>query len=210
MGLDQIATAHDNARLCCTEQFIARARHQIEPCRDRSRRGLLTAAHQDVIGQKRARTLVLVEQQTMLVGQGGKLPRAHFLVKALDAIVGRMDLEDHGRIGRDGALVVEGVRLVRGAHLNHAGVRLRHDIGHAEAAAMTSGIRKLPPISTSSPRLTITSLPAAWVASTSSTAAALLLTTSASSAPVSERMSCAACSLRDPREQVSTLYSSVL
>lgn len=136
----------------------------------------------------------------MLVGQGGKLPRAHLLVKTLDAIVGRMNLEDHGRFGRDGALVVAQMRAVGGADLDELGAE----------AAMTSGIRKLPPISTSSPRLTMTSLPAAWVASTSSTAAALLLTTSASSAQVSERISCAACSLRDPREQVSTLYSSVL
>ena len=52
-GLDQIATAHDNARLCGTEQFIARARHQIEPCRNRSRRGFLAAANQDVVRQQR-------------------------------------------------------------------------------------------------------------------------------------------------------------
>ena len=134
-GLDQIATAHDNARLCCTEQFIARARHQIEPCRDRSRRGLLTAAHQDVIRQKRARTLVLIEQQTMLVGQGGKLPRAHFLVKALDAIVGRMNLQDHGRIGRNGLLIICQVRAVGGSDLDELGARSLHYIGDAEAAA---------------------------------------------------------------------------
>ena len=41
---------------------------------------------------------------------------------------------------------------------------------------ITSGARKAPPISTSSPRGTITSPPAAIVASTSNTAAALLLT----------------------------------
>lgn len=44
-GLDQIATTHDNARLCGTEQFIARARYQIEPRRHRSGRSLLTAAN---------------------------------------------------------------------------------------------------------------------------------------------------------------------
>ena len=73
-GLDQIATAHDNARLCGTEQLIARARHHIEPRRNRSRRGFLAAVHQDVIGQQRARTLVLVEQQAVLMGQCGELP----------------------------------------------------------------------------------------------------------------------------------------
>ena len=134
-GLDQIATAHDNARLCGTEQFIARARHQIEPCRNRSRRGFFAAAHQDVVGQQRARPLVLVEQQAMLVGQSSKLPRAYLLVKALDAIVGRMDLEDHGRIGRDGALIVVQMRAVGGADLDEFGARSRHDIGDAEAAA---------------------------------------------------------------------------
>src|SRR5438874_2136351 len=48
---------------------------------------------------------------------------------------------------------------------------------------MTSGIRKPPPISTSSPRDTITDRPWASAASTSSTAAAPLLTTRAASAP---------------------------
>ena len=70
----------------------------------------------------------------MLVGQGGKLPRAHFLVKALDAIVGRVDLEDHGRIGRDGALVVAQMRAVGGADLDEFGARGRHDVGNTEAA----------------------------------------------------------------------------
>ena len=71
----------------------------------------------------------------MLVGQGGKLPRAHFLVKTLDAIVGRMDLEDHGRIGCDGLLIICQVRAVGGADLDEFGARSRHDIGDAEAAA---------------------------------------------------------------------------
>ena len=53
------------------------------------------------------------------------------------------------------------------------------------AAAMTSGRRKEPPISTNWPRETITSLPAATVLSTMAVAAALLLTTVAASAPVS-------------------------
>ena len=71
----------------------------------------------------------------MLVGQGGKLPRAHLFVKTLDAIVGRMDLKDHRRIGRDGLLIICQVRAVGGADLNEFGARSRHDIGDAEAAA---------------------------------------------------------------------------
>ena len=43
-------------------QENTRARHQIEPCRNRSRRGFFAAANQDVVGQQRARPLVLVEQ----------------------------------------------------------------------------------------------------------------------------------------------------
>lgn len=70
----------------------------------------------------------------MLVGQGGKLPRAHLLVKALDAIVGRMDLEDHGRIGRDGTLVVDQMRAVGGPDLDEFGARGRHDVRNTEAA----------------------------------------------------------------------------
>ncbi len=49
---------------------------------------------------------------------------------------------------------------------------------------MISGMRKAPPISISSPRETITSLPSARVFKPSNTAAALLFTTVAASAPV--------------------------
>ena len=64
-----------------------------------------------------------------------KLSRAHLLVKALDAIVGRMDLKDHRRIGRDGLLIICQVRAVGSADLNEFGARSRHDIGNAKAAA---------------------------------------------------------------------------
>ena len=64
-----------------------------------------------------------------------KLSRAHLLVKALDAIVGRMDLKDHRRIGRDGLLIICQVRAVGSADLDEFGARSRHDIGNAKAAA---------------------------------------------------------------------------
>ena len=54
----------------------------------------------------------------------------------------------------------------------------------APLRAMTSGIRKDPPISTSSPRETTTSFPRARVSRQRSTAAALLLTAMAASAPL--------------------------
>ena len=69
------------------------------------------------------------------MGQSSKLPRAYLLVKALDAIVGRMDLEDHGRIGRNSLLIICQVRAVGGADLDELGARGRHDIGDAETAA---------------------------------------------------------------------------
>jgi hypothetical protein len=53
--------------------------------------------------------------------------------------------------------------------------------------AMISGMRNDPPISTSSPRETITSQPRASSFTTSETAAALLFTTSAASDPVNRR-----------------------
>ena len=46
-----------------------------------------------------------------------------------------MNLEDHGRIGRNGALVVAQMRAVGGADLDEFGARGRHDIGDAEATA---------------------------------------------------------------------------
>ena len=55
----------------------------------------------------------------------------------------------------------------------------------APLTAMISGMRKLPPISMSWPRETITSLPAASARRAMTVAAALLLTAVADSAPVS-------------------------
>src|SRR6184192_1357225 len=67
---------------------------------------------------------------------------------------------------------------------------------------ITSGILKPPPISTSSPRATITSLPFARAINIKSTAAAQLLTTPAPSAPDRCRSRSAARSCRRPRRPV--------
>ena len=72
---------------------------------------------------------------------------------------------------------------------------------------MTSGRRKAPPISTSSPRDTTTSRPLASAAMVSITAAALLLTTVAASAPVISQISDSTKSSRSPRPPVSRSYS---
>ena len=72
---------------------------------------------------------------------------------------------------------------------------------------MMSGIRNAPPISTSSPRETITSLRGASDESISSTAAALLLTTVAASAPVSSHSSPSTRSSRSPRPPLAMSYS---
>jgi hypothetical protein len=74
-------------------------------------------------------------------------------------------------------------------------------------SAMMSGTRNPPPISTSSPRDTITSRSRATAPSASSTAAALLLTTIPASAPHTRARSRPACSWRDPRSPESIRYS---
>ena len=45
-----------------------------------------------------------------------------------------MDLQDHGRFGRDGALVVAQMRAVGGADLDEFSARGRHDVRNTEAA----------------------------------------------------------------------------
>ena len=75
---------------------------------------------------------------------------------------------------------------------------------------MTSGMRKAPPISTSSPRETITSRPCASAPMVSSTAAALLLTTVAASAPVRVHSSSSTSESRSPRPPVARSYSRLL
>ena len=69
------------------------------------------------------------------MSQRGKLSGAHFLVKALDAVIGRMNLENHGRVGRDGTLVIGQVCAVGGANLDKLGARRLHNVGNAEATA---------------------------------------------------------------------------
>ena len=68
---------------------------------------------------------------------------------------------------------------------------------------MISGSLNEPPISTNSPRETITSRRRARLPSTSISAAALLLTTVAASAPVSRRNQASTCSSRSPRWPVA-------
>ena len=68
---------------------------------------------------------------------------------------------------------------------------------------MTSGTRKPPPISMSSPRLTMTERPRASAASTSNTAAAPLFTTSPASASQAWAINAAAWPDRDPRSPVA-------
>jgi len=80
----------------------------------------------------------------------------------------------------------------------------------APALAITSGMRKAPPISTSSPRETITSRSRASAAMVSSTAAALLLTTVAASAPVMVHSSSSTSESRSPRLPVARSYSRLL
>ncbi len=69
----------------------------------------------------------------------------------------------------------------------------------APALRITSGMRKAPPISTSSPRDTTTSRRLARLLSSSRTAAALLLTTVAASAPVSSQINACTRASRSPR-----------
>ena len=70
-------------------------------------------------------------------------------------------------------------------------------------------MRKPPPISTSSPRATITSRRPARAASARRTAAALLLTTTPSSAPVTSERIRAACPWRSPRRPAARSYSTL-
>ncbi len=47
--------------------------------------------------------------------------------------VARVDLQDGGRLWRDGAGVILGSRAVGGAHLDQARTREAHDVGHPES-----------------------------------------------------------------------------
>ena len=77
----------------------------------------------------------------------------------------------------------------------------------APLCSITSGIRNLPPISTSSPRDTTTSPPFARELKISITAAALLLTAIAASAPVSLHRSFSKWEYLSPLLPSSRLYS---
>ena len=67
--------------------------------------------------------------------QRRKLRHGNLLVEALDTVVGRMDFEDHRRVGRDGVSIIIQMCAVGRANLDKLGTRSRHDVGDAEAAA---------------------------------------------------------------------------
>ena len=77
----------------------------------------------------------------------------------------------------------------------------------APLRAITSGTRKEPPISTSSPREMATPMPGVRADSMSSTAAALLFTAKAPSAPVSSLSSSSTRPVRLPRLPADRSYS---
>lgn len=79
--------------------------------------------------------MVLVKQKPVLVRQCRKLRRGNLLVEALDTVVGRMNFQDHRRVGRNGALIIVQMRAVGGAHLDKLGTRSRHDVGDTETAS---------------------------------------------------------------------------
>ena len=56
-------------------------------------------------------------------------------MEALDTVVGRMNFQDHRRVGRNGALIIVQMRAVGGAHLDKLGTRSRHDVGDTETAS---------------------------------------------------------------------------
>ena len=146
-AVDIVFAAHHDACLRAAEQFVAREADQVATFGKRfAHRGLgVFAEHIEV--HEGARALILVDEQlgavfarggasgVLRIGDVAKVGLRDAFGEADHAVVGGVHLEQHGRIRRDGALVIKGVRLVRGAHLHHAGVRLRHDVRYAEAAA---------------------------------------------------------------------------
>ena len=97
----------------------------------------------------------------------------------------------------------------RAARKSESRVRLVVPTSRSRAPPLrsTSGMRKEPPISTSSPRLTSTSVPSASVLTARSTAAAQLLTTTVASTPSSSRRRASAWASRSPRSPRSRSYS---
>ena len=134
----------------------------------------------------------------MVAGRDGrKLGARGLMHKSPDPVVARMGLHDEGSPLVDAPLVVFFEGPVGRAHFPQI----------APLFAMISGMRKEPPISISSPRPMMTSLPSASVLRPRSTAAALLLTTRVGFSPGQPLKEGEQCSWRSPLLPSARSYS---
>ena len=163
------------------EQLVAREGDQGRARLERlAHGGLRPQPRRRSLGEPRARG---VEQPGAQIGHHrrshpGQLGDADRADEAFDPVVRGVHLEQQRRgLRLAGPVVVGDPGAVGGPHLDQP----------APDSAMISGIRKPPPISTSSPRDTTTGRPAASAPATRSTAPAPLLTTSASLGPAGPR-----------------------
>ena len=148
---EELFPADDDSRLRPAEELVAAEGDHIDPGPDKLLHGRLAAARNEL-----DRSIRLPLPTSAMTGSERSLPSAGKLGggylggKADSRRSCSMDLEEQGGFGGDRIRVIGGMGPVGGADLSE----------HAPLRRMTSGMRNEPPISTSSPRETTTSLPA--------------------------------------------------
>ena len=197
---DQVGAAGDDPRLRTAEQLVAAEGHQRGAVRQRLASRRLTApatpaAVPAATGSSRRSARCRCRRHRRRPAWRARATDVR-LDEALDPVVARVHLQHCGDVG------LRPAERACDSRRGGCGWWCRRRRARAPLCSITSGMRKPPPISTLSPRLTSTCRPAASAASTSSTAAALLLTTIAASAPHSRANSPPTAAWREPRSPV--------
>src|SRR5213594_3454452 len=133
--VDRRLRAEQDPGLRATEQLVAGE----DDCVDAARQRLADAwlSRKPPSGEVEQQAAAQIEQarDPGAARHGGDVARGHFAREARHPEVGAVHLEEQARRGADGALIVLGVRAVRGSHLDELRARAGHDVGDAERPA---------------------------------------------------------------------------
>src|SRR5438094_306305 len=128
-SVDGRLPAEQDPGLRATEQLVAGE----DDCVDAARQRLADAwlSRKPPSGEVEQQAAAQIEQarDPGAARHGGDVARGHFAREARHPEVGAVHLEEQARRGADGALIVLGVRAVRGSHLDELRARAGHDCG---------------------------------------------------------------------------------
>src|SRR5437667_2133658 len=134
-SVDRRLRAEQDPGLRATEQLVAGEDDRVDAARQRLADAWLSRKPPSGEVEQQAAAQIEQARDPGAARHGGDVARGHFAREARHPEVGAVHLEEQARRGADGALIVLGVRAVRGSHLDELRARAGHDVGDAERPA---------------------------------------------------------------------------